>query len=96
MQGAPLTTLTNLLPRFVNRVVIDGTALGGSFDLELKWTPAPGEWVAPPLPGGAGAPAIDGPSLFSALQEQLGLKLQSTRGPVDMQVIDSAEMPTEN
>jgi uncharacterized protein (TIGR03435 family) len=96
MHGVPLTILANLLPRFVNRVIIDRTALTGSFDLEIKWTPAPGEWVAPPSPGGAGAPPTDGPSLFSALQEQLGLKLQSTRGPVDILVVDHADMPTEN
>jgi len=88
--------LTNLLPRFVNRVVIDRTGLTGVFDFELMWTPAPGEWVAPPLPGGAGAPPADGPSLFTALNEQLGLKLESTRGPVEILVIDRAQMPTVN
>ena len=50
----------------------------------------------PPLPPGAGPerPATDAPSIFSALQEQLGLKLESTKGPVEVLVIDSAEKPT--
>jgi uncharacterized protein (TIGR03435 family) len=96
LAGAPLTSLTSLLPRFVNRVVVDRTQLTGSFDLELTWTPAPGEWVAPATAGGAGAPVSDGPSLFSALQEQLGLKLESTRAPVDILVVDHAETPTGN
>lgn len=94
--AVPLSNLVNLLPRFVNRVVIDRTGLTGAFDLTLKWSPAPGEWVAPPPPGGSRTPPVDGPSLFSALQEQLGLKLESTRGPVDVLVIDDAEMPKEN
>jgi uncharacterized protein (TIGR03435 family) len=61
--------------------------------VDLTWTPAAGEWVAPPVPGG---PPIsdDGPSLFTALQEQLGLKLESTKGPVDVLVIDHVEQPT--
>jgi uncharacterized protein (TIGR03435 family) len=88
-----MAQLTNLLPRFVNRVVVDRTGLIGGFDLDLTWTPAAGEWVAPPVPGG---PPIsdDGPSLFTALQEQLGLKLESTKGPVDVLVIDHVEQPT--
>ena len=94
--GAPLTSLTSLLPRFVNRVVVDRTGLMGSFDLDLTWTPAPGEWVAPPVAGFAGAPASDGPSLFSALQEQLGLKLEPARAHVDTLVIDHAELPAGN
>jgi uncharacterized protein (TIGR03435 family) len=77
----------------VDRVVIDGTATTGRFDLELTWTPAAGEWVAPPQPGGAAAAPVDGPSIFTAIQEQLGLKLQSQAGPVDMLVIDQVEKP---
>jgi bla regulator protein blaR1 len=96
MKGLTLSPLVNLLPRFVDRVVIDHTGLTGAFDIELKWTPGPGEWVAPGLPGGDPAPPADVPSLFTALQEQLGLKLESTKGPVDILIIDHAEMPTED
>ena len=91
--GVTLAQLLNLLPRFVDRVVVDRTGLDGRFDLELDWTPAAGEWVAPPI-AGTGTPMADGPSLFTALQEQLGLKLTSTTGPVDVLVIDRAELPT--
>jgi len=95
VSGASFTLpqLVNLLPRFVNRVVVDRTGLVGPFAIDLRWTPAPGEWMAPPLPGVSDPPA-DGPSLFTALQEQLGLRLESQRGPVDVLVVDSAERPT--
>ena len=73
---------------FVGRKVIDRTGLDGAFDVNLRWTPdAPGA-----------APGTDGnlPSIFTALQEQLGLKLEPTTGPVDVVVIVRAERPTAN
>ena len=74
----------------LGRIVQDHTALGGNFDLELTWTPA-----------SVGQDQSDtsqsvAPSLFTALEEQLGLKLEPTRGPVDVLVIDSVERPTPN
>jgi uncharacterized protein (TIGR03435 family) len=66
-------------------MVIDRTGLKGLFDIELKWTPEN-------LRGAA--PTGDDPSIFAALQEQLGLRLESQRGPVDFLVIDSIERPT--
>jgi uncharacterized protein (TIGR03435 family) len=93
--GTSLTTLVNLLPRFVDHVVVDATGLGGRFDLELTWTPGPTEWVAPPSDAGV-APKDDGSSLTTALREQLGLRLQAQTGPVDVLVIDAATWPTEN
>jgi len=76
------------------RVVIDKTGLSGRFAFTLAWTP---ERIpeAPPPPGIA---PIDpnGPPLVTALQEQLGLKLEATKGPVEMIVIDSIEQPTED
>ena len=71
----------------VERVVIDRTSLTGGFDLKLDYQP----FATPTDASGAA-----GPSLFTALQDQLGLKLQSTRGPVDVLVIDHAELPTPN
>ncbi len=92
-----MAQFVSLLPRFVDRIVIDSTDLTSRFDMELHWTPLPGEWVAPPPPGlQRGLPAAGGPSLFTAIQEQLGLKLRAQTGPVDTLVIDSAEKPSEN
>ena len=91
----PLSQLATALSPMVQRVVVDRTGLTGNFDAELKWTPdqlpqGPAPPGAPPLP------AVDpnGPSIFTALQEQLGLKLESVRGPVDVLVIDSVSQPT--
>jgi uncharacterized protein (TIGR03435 family) len=95
MRRVPLTQLVSLLPRFVNRVVVDRTMVEGAMDVELIWTPAPGEWMAPPS-ATVSAPLPDGPSLVTALEEQLGLRLVSGRGPVDYLVIDSVHMPTQN
>jgi uncharacterized protein (TIGR03435 family) len=68
----------------------------GNFDLALTWTPDP-----VPQRDSAGGPAFppidpNGPSIFTAVQEQLGLKLESTKGPVDILVIDRVEHPTED
>ena len=74
--------------------MLDRTAVAGTFTLELDWTPdeiPPG----PPSPGAPEVRAIDPnrPSIFTAVQEQLGLKLESTTGPVDVLVIDHIEQP---
>ncbi len=91
--GMSIAQLLGPLPRFVDRIVIDTTGLTGRFDLKLTWTPAPGEWIAPPT-AEISAPTADGPSLFTALQEQLGLKLQSQKGPIDILVVDHAARPS--
>jgi uncharacterized protein (TIGR03435 family) len=91
----PLSQLATALSPMVQRVIIDRTGLTGLFDIELKWTPDQFPQGAPP-PGAPALPPIDpnGPSIFTALQEQLGLKLEATRGPVDVLVIDSVSQPT--
>ena len=71
----------------VGRPVIDETNLAGSFEWELKWTPD--------SPNGNNAPA-DGVSIFTALQEQLGVKLEPSRGPLAVMVIDSVAPPADN
>jgi uncharacterized protein (TIGR03435 family) len=86
------------LPFLTGRVVIDKTGLAGKFNLHLELSadevPNPGE------PGdrerAAAAADSTGPSLFTALEEQLGLKLESTKGPVEVLVIDHLEKPSEN
>ena len=97
--GMPISRFaTQLLAQLTGRVVVDHTGLTGSYDLDLKWTPTPDQLPAGPPPPGVELPPIDpnGPSLFTALQEQLGLKLESERGPVEVLVIDRLQQPTEN
>lgn len=69
----------------VDSTIIDRTGLTGYFDLELEWNPEP-----------TSAPANGAPSILVAVQEQLGLKIESERQRVDVLVVDSAERPTEN
>ena len=88
--GIPTSNLAANLAFRVQRNVIDKTGLTGKYDFTLKWRPTE-------LEGKADASADDNaPDLFTALQEQLGLKLESSKGPVDTLVIDHIEMPTEN
>jgi uncharacterized protein (TIGR03435 family) len=91
----PLSQFANALAPFLERIVVNRTELAGNFDIDLSWTP---EQVpqGPPPPGAPPLPAIDpnGPSIFTAVQEQLGLKLESAKGPVDVLVIDHVEQPT--
>jgi uncharacterized protein (TIGR03435 family) len=74
----------------MERPVLDATGISGVFDFGLEWSPQETAANAPD----ANAPA--GPSIFTALQEQLGLKLESAKGPVEIIVIDHAEKPTDN
>jgi uncharacterized protein (TIGR03435 family) len=86
--------LTQELSTELGRVVIDKTGIQGRYDLTLKWTPDTGADAAS---GGTDGSAPDaGPSIFTAIQEQLGLKLESAKSPVKVLVIDHVEMPTEN
>jgi bla regulator protein BlaR1 len=94
MKGTSLGALVNVLPQFVERQVIDRTGLTGIYDLTLKWTPE----AIPSLLGLPQAPLPpadpDAPNIFTAVQEQLGLKLEAGRGPVEVIVIDHIEKPT--
>jgi uncharacterized protein (TIGR03435 family) len=86
-------TLTQELADELGRVVIDRTGIQGKYDIKLRWTPAI-ESVSGPAENGTAADT--GPSLFTAVREQLGLKLESSKGPVEVLVIDHAEEPSEN
>jgi len=79
--------LTQGLSRELGRVVIDKTGIQGRYDLALKWTPDI---------DADGSASNSGPAIFTAIQEQLGLKLESAKGPVKVLIIDHLEMPTEN
>ena len=97
--GMPMSRLaTQILSQLTGRVVVDRTGLTGAYDLDLKWTPTPDQLPPGPPPPGIELPAIDpnGPSLFAALQEQLGLKLDTERGPVEVLVINRLQQPAEN
>jgi uncharacterized protein (TIGR03435 family) len=94
-----MTQLAASLSRVVGRMVVDRTNLPGNFELSLEYAPDPtmaGRSDFPPGPPALERPPVDGPSIFAAVQEQLGLKLESTKGLVDVLVIDRAEQPTEN
>jgi uncharacterized protein (TIGR03435 family) len=69
----------------VGRVVIDKTGLTAGYDFTLRWSP-----------DGEQETADSGPDIFAAVEEQLGLKLESAKGPVDTIVIDRIEMPSAN
>jgi uncharacterized protein (TIGR03435 family) len=88
--------LTRELSTELGRVVIDKTGIQGRYDFTLKWTPDNGAAAADNGTGGTPPPADSGPSIFTAVQEQLGLKLESAKGQVQVLVIDHAEMPSEN
>jgi uncharacterized protein (TIGR03435 family) len=77
----------------MQRVVVDRTGLTGGWDFELTYAPEP---PARPLPPGVELPPFDpnAPSLVTAIQEQLGLRLQSTKDPVEVLVVDRIEQPT--
>jgi uncharacterized protein (TIGR03435 family) len=80
--GITMRALASNLRTPAGRVVVDRTGLSGSFDLELQWSEE--------------SLNADGSSVFTALQEQLGLKLEAQQAPLDVVVIDHVEMPTPN
>jgi uncharacterized protein (TIGR03435 family) len=86
------------LSESLQRPVLDVTRIPGKFDLKLEWTPDDMQAKPPSADQRAGnAPeAAAGPSIFAALQDQLGLKLESGKIPAQVLVIDSAEKPSEN
>ena len=87
-----IAQLSGVLGSIVGRPVVDRTSLEGIYDWDLSWTPTPGE----PGPRSEPAAAGDGISIFTAIQEQLGLKLESERGVIDALVIDRIERPASN
>ena len=108
--ATPFATIVGLLQRQLGRPIVDKTGLEGLYDFELTFSaeglgsPFGRGMPVPPSPlggGPAGSPAAPvtaadpAPSLLTAIQE-LGLKLESAKGPVEVLVIDSVEKPTEN
>ena len=89
-------TLTQELSRELGRAVIDKTGIQGRYDITLKWTPETGADSADSGADSTAPSPENGPSIFTALQEQVGLRLESAKGSVKVLVIDHIEMPTEN
>jgi len=85
--AVPVSTLVDMLSSRLQRIVVDKTGLAGKYDLDLTWTPDDGSTAAPDS---------NAPSIFTALQEQLGLHLQPSKSPVETFVIDHVELPSEN
>ena len=100
-QGIPISNLVEMLSQLgLGLVIVDKTGLTAKYDFTLKWTPDQG---TPKFKGADGSvqpagPLADsfGPSLFTAMEEQLGLRLERQKGPVDVVVIDHIERPSEN
>jgi bla regulator protein BlaR1 len=92
--------LASWLSQNLGRVVVDKTGFKGEYDFTLEWTPEAGQGGAESmgLPPEAPRPHVEtaGPSIFTALQEQLGLRLVSEKGPVEILVIDRVERPSAN
>jgi bla regulator protein blaR1 len=96
-QKVPIKQLVANLSGLTRRMVLDKTNLVGKYDINLQWTPEPSQF--PPRPAGIPSlqpPNLDGPPLLTAIQRQLGLKLESQTSPVELLVIDHAEKPSEN
>jgi len=102
LTNATSATFASQLSYALAQPVIDKTRLSGNFDFAIKWTPEPGEDGGPKTAGLS--PGIreqpdstdDGPSIFTAIREQLGLRLKSGRGAVEVVVIDDVQVPTAN
>ena len=91
--GYPLSLFASLISNQLGRAVVDRTNLTGNFDFEMTYAAPPPNG---PLPPGVELPPTDpdAPDLFTAVREQLGLKFESTKGPIEVLVIDSIELAT--
>jgi bla regulator protein blaR1 len=101
--SVPMSEFTRVLSVLMRRTIIDKTGVTGAFDVRLQFIPdqaTAGLPLGPPPPVGPGLPPPPADaasvSVFEALQEQLGLKLESGKGPVEVMVIDHVERPSEN
>jgi uncharacterized protein (TIGR03435 family) len=95
--GQTMPLLAKLFSRLTNRIVVDRTNLPGAFDVDMRFTADGLPQIGPPgLPNPTPPADSDTPSFFTAVQEQLGLKLDAQRGPMEVVVIDHAERPTSD
>jgi len=93
-RNATMSDLVSLMQRaMLDRPVVDKTGISGRFDFDLEWAPDETQFGGEVPIASADAPTAP---LFTAIQQQLGLKLEATRGPVDALIVDEAERPSEN
>jgi uncharacterized protein (TIGR03435 family) len=95
-QASNLTEFASALRLVLDRPVIDRTVIPGMFNFRMQFAGSPGKASPPENSPSVGALDPAGPSIFTAIQEQIGLKLESTRGPAEFLVVDRVERPTEN
>lgn len=98
-QGITTATLAEILSGQLKRNVVDETNLSGRYDISLRWSPDDGAALGVPTAvpqGGARQPDAAAASIFTAIQEQLGLKLESAKEPVETLVVVQVERPSEN
>jgi uncharacterized protein (TIGR03435 family) len=98
-EGIPVSGFVDRLANILGRNVIDKTGLTGKYNFDLKWAldeAQAGMMKAQGAPGDGPPPDNNGPSIFSAVQDQLGLKLEAQKGPVEVYVITGIEKPSEN
>jgi uncharacterized protein (TIGR03435 family) len=99
VRNATMEEFAGVMQAHLDRPVLDQTGLRGRFDFQLQWSPDDTPSTSPRGPGEPPKPnelAGSLPDLFTAVQQQLGLKLESTKGQVDVLVIDKVEKPLEN
>jgi uncharacterized protein (TIGR03435 family) len=99
-QAIPMSGFTRILSDRLGHNVFDKTGLTGNYDFTMQWPPEDESAGTPPAPPGSqeGAPPAEatGPSIYTVIQEQLGLKLESHKAPVEVLVIDHIDPPSEN
>jgi uncharacterized protein (TIGR03435 family) len=94
-QGLSMTAVVRLLAMQLHRKVVDKTSLSGNYDFKLHWTPDDAGLSVKDVTDSTTSDT-SGPSIFTAIEEQLGLKLESQKGPVEIIVIDHVERPSPN
>lgn len=91
--SATMPEIAVMLSSLVGRTVVDKTGVPGQFRFQMNFAPVT---ASAAQPADAADAATDGPSIFTALQDQLGLRLESSKGPVEVLVVDHAEKPSDN
>jgi bla regulator protein BlaR1 len=95
IRDGEVSRLADFLTVFMDRIVVDRTGIKGHFDIDLpSWNPSPQTGTQVILDGHEAAPNPTDATIFTVVQEQLGLRIESTHGPVDLYVVDHVERPT--